>query len=375
MPELSRTGASIELRELAKTYGDTPAVAGITLDIRPGEFMTFLGPSGSGKTTTLNMIAGFISPSAGDIRVDGTSLDKTPTYRRNMGMVFQGYALFPHLTVAENVAFPLRQRKVDKRGRRALVASALETVQLTGLGDRRPAELSGGQQQRVALARAIVYRPPVLLMDEPLGALDKKLRETLQDEVRTIHQEVGTTFVYVTHDQEEALSLSDRIAVYNEGRIEQVGTGKDLYDNPESLFVAQFIGDSTRIRGSIDEQDRAILRTGDQRVAVENPHRMHGANALVLRPERIRLRRPDSTSSSPGHAMEVTVLDAVFLGHSRRVTVRLPSGETGLVRELPGQDSQVAAGEKALAVWDPSDGVLLADSDSDRHLDQESTAA
>jgi len=357
--DLSRTGAPVELIGLTKAYADLPVVDDIDLHVEAGEFLTFLGPSGSGKTTTLNMIAGFTSPTAGDVRVDGSSLLGTPTHRRNMGMVFQGYALFPHLTVADNIAFPLRQRKVRRSDRDRLVRSALEKVELAEFGDRRPAQLSGGQQQRVALARAIVYQPPVLLMDEPLGALDKKLRESLQNEIRTIHRDVGTTFVYVTHDQEEALSLSDRIAVYNQGRIEQVGTGPELYERPASLFVAQFLGDSTLLRGSIDPHDSSILRAGGEPIPVHNPARLTGACGLVLRPERIRLRRDGERTTSTGASVTVQVLDAVYLGHTRKITVRLPSGEVGTVSETSENLTDVSPGDHARAWWDHDKAVLL----------------
>ena len=236
-------GASVSLAGLEKRYDRVNAVAGVSLDIRSGEFLTLLGPSGSGKTTTLMMIAGFETPTAGDIAIDGKSVVGMPPYRRNIGMVFQNYALFPHLTVAENIGFPLKQRGVAKAERAKLVGEALELVHLPGYGERYPRQLSGGQQQRVALARAIVFQPRLLLMDEPLGALDKQLRENLQLEMRRLHADLGITFIYVTHDQEEALTMSDRIAVMNEGLVAQVGSPEDLYDRPCNRFVANFIGE------------------------------------------------------------------------------------------------------------------------------------
>src|SRR5580698_4772396 len=237
-------GAAVVLSGLEKRYDNVGAVRGVSLDIRSGEFLTLLGPSGSGKTTTLMMIAGFEVPSAGDIAIDGRSVVALPPHKRNIGMVFQNYALFPHLTVAENIGFPLKQRGVDRATRARKVAESLELVRLPGYQARTPRQLSGGQQQRVALARAIVFRPRLLLMDEPLGALDKQLRESLQLEMRRLHADLGITFIYVTHDQEEALTMSDRIAVMNEGRIAQVGTPEDLYDRPCDQFVASFIGES-----------------------------------------------------------------------------------------------------------------------------------
>src|SRR5580698_10457944 len=237
-------GAAVVLSGLEKRFDNVGAVRGISLDIRSGEFLTLLGPSGSGKTTMLMMIAGFEVPTAGDIAIDGRSVVTLPPHKRNIGMVFQSYALFPHLTVADNIAFPLKQRGVDRATRARLVEESLELVQLPGYQARYPRQLSGGQQQRVALARAIVFRPRLLLMDEPLGALDKQLRESLQLEMRRLHADLGITFIYVTHDQQEALTMSDRIAVMNHGLIAQIGTPEDLYDRPCDQFVASFIGES-----------------------------------------------------------------------------------------------------------------------------------
>src|SRR5262245_30972385 len=253
-------GASVSLADLAKKYDRTNAVDGVSLDIRSGEFLTLLGPSGSGKTTTLMMIAGFETPSAGDIAIDGTSVVAMPPYRRNIGMVFQNYALFPHLAVEDNIGFPLKQRGMAKAARTKLVAEALELVRLPGYGGRYPRQLSGGQQQRVALARAIVFKPRLLLMDEPLGALDKQLRESLQLEMRRLHADLGITFIYVTHDQEEALTMSDRVAVMNEGLVAQIGTPEDLYDRPCDRFVASFIGESNFLPAVVrGEEDGMVV--------------------------------------------------------------------------------------------------------------------
>ena len=235
--------------------------SGISLDIRSGEFLTLLGPSGSGKTTTLMMIAGFETPTAGDIAIDGRSVVALPPHKRNIGMVFQNYALFPHLTVAENIGFPLKQRGIDRAARARLVAESLELVRLPGYQARYPRQLSGGQQQRVALARSIVFHPRLLLMDEPLGALDKQLRESLQLEMRRLHADLGITFIYVTHDQEEALTMSDRVAVMHEGLIAQVGTPEDLYDRPCDRFVASFIGESNFLPGVVrGSEDGLVVR-------------------------------------------------------------------------------------------------------------------
>jgi ABC-type Fe3+/spermidine/putrescine transport system ATPase subunit len=254
------TGASVSLVELEKRFDTVGAVRGVSLEIQSGEFLTLLGPSGSGKTTTLMMIAGFKQPTAGDIAIDGSSVVAIPPYRRNIGMVFQNYALFPHLTVAENIGFPLKQRGVDRADRSRQVAESLAMVRLSGYEGRYPRQLSGGQQQRVALARAMVFRPRLLLMDEPLGALDKQLRESLQIEIRRLHAELGITFVYVTHDQEEALTMSDRIAVMNEGVVAQLGAPEELYNRPISRFVASFIGESNFLPGIVSRDRAGVCR-------------------------------------------------------------------------------------------------------------------
>src|SRR6201997_146532 len=252
-------GASVSLNDLEKSYNRAAAVGGVSLDIHSGEFLTLLGPSGSGKTTTLMMIAGFETPTRGDIAIDGKSVVAPPPYRRNIGMVFQSYALFPHLTVADNIGFPLKQRGIDRADRLKLVGEALELVHLPGYGERYPRQLSGGQQQRVAVARAIVLRPRLLLMDEPLGALDKQLRESLQLEMRRLHTDLGITFIYVTHDQEEALTMSDRVAVMNDGKVAQIGRPEDLYDRPTSRFVAGFLGESNFLSAVVRRIERDMI--------------------------------------------------------------------------------------------------------------------
>ncbi|WP_292307192.1 spermidine/putrescine ABC transporter ATP-binding protein, partial [Mesorhizobium sp.] len=291
-PRPDNRGAAIDLEFVTKAYGAFKALDGVSLRIEPGEFMTLLGPSGSGKTTTLNVIAGFTDVSSGKLLVGGQSVVGVPAHKRNIGVVFQHYALFPHMTVGRNVAYPLTLRGVGQDDRKRRVAKALDMVKMGDFAHRYPSELSGGQQQRVALARAIVFDPP-LLMDEPLGALDKKLREWLQLEIKRIHRELGTTFVYVTHDQEEALVLSDRIAVFNRGRIEQVGTGRQLYDEPATLFVGRFIGDSTVLRGEArsDGTGTALTIAGE---TVAAPRRLAGevSPVMLLRPEKLAIRRP-----------------------------------------------------------------------------------
>lgn len=358
----SPQGASITMRNLTKRYGDFTAVDSIDLEARPGEFLTLLGPSGSGKTTTLNMIAGFADVTSGELLIDGRAVTNLPPYKRNIGMVFQHYALFPHMTVAQNVEYPLRQRKIAAVERRKLVEQALEMVGLGHLGRRRPKELSGGQQQRVALARAMVYSPRVLLMDEPLGALDKKLRDSLQLEIKRIHSDLGTTFVYVTHDQDEALILSDRIAVFNNARIEQIGSPTELYEYPNTLFVAQFLGESSLFHG-VSEGGREADSNGHRLSAVRGPEHTRGAAvAVVVRPERIRIEpdgaRPNSVNAVPG-----TVVQHIYLGNSRKVEVRLDDGTIVLVRESAGAISSAKADERIWLTFHPDDAAILASGD------------
>jgi len=335
--------AFLSIQGIKKTYGAVTAVHDVSMEIAEGEFMTFLGPSGSGKSTTLYILAGFQDPSAGDIVLNGKSLLGTPSHQRNIGMVFQRYTLFPHLSVSENVAFPLRVRKVDKAEIAERVNAALKLVRLDGFAERMPAAMSGGQQQRVALARALVYNPPLLLMDEPLSALDKKLREEIQLEIRRIHQQTGVTILYVTHDQEEALRLSDRIALFNQGSIEQIGSGQELYAHPATRFVADFIGDSNFI-----ETDVLAVHGGKARVrlpggsVIENVPAHSGGDmrtgtqaSLLLRPERLSLSHTAVEGMLP-----VSVQDVTFLGNTVEVatqtetgaplTVRLPYGHASI---------------------------------------------
>lgn len=329
------TSPYLHIKGIRKTYGDVVATDHVELEIAKGEFMTFLGPSGSGKSTTLFALAGFEDPTAGDILLNGTSILSTPSHKRNIGMVFQRYTLFPHLSVGENVAFPLTVRRMARSEIEAKTRRVLEMVRLSGYEDRMPANMSGGQQQRVALARALVYDPPVLLMDEPLSALDKKLREEIQLEIRRIHQETGVTILYVTHDQEEALRLSDRIAIFNAGKIEQVGTGPELYTNPKTRFVADFIGDSAFLEGEIAGHTgkTASIRFADGSNIDGVP--MHGATSvgakadLMLRPERVTLTRE---AGEPGTSLPVSVDDVTFLGNTTSVELRTKWGDALSVR-------------------------------------------
>ncbi|MDJ1370700.1 ABC transporter ATP-binding protein [Gulosibacter molinativorax] len=359
---IARSG--ISLRGVTKRYGTATVVEDIDLEIEAGEFMTFLGPSGSGKTTTLNMIAGFTDVTEGDLFIHGKPVAKLPAHKRDLGVVFQNYALFPHMTVAENVAYPLKRRKVNKSEQADRVKTTLDMVKLGDYGRRFPSELSGGQQQRVALARALVYRPKVLLMDEPLGALDKKLREWLQIEIKRIHHEVGSTFVFVTHDQEEALSMSDRIAVFNEGKIEQVGTGVELYEHPETLFVGRFLGESTVITGesSATSNDGTELVHEGHRIVV--PGQISASKQVILvRPENLSLEPTADSAVAPGvsrNALPVQVYAATYLGIGWRYDVTLPNGDRGVVRSAHSA-SRFGVGESALMTWRPENGVLLED--------------
>ena len=350
---------ALVLRGLEKSFGDVAAVDGVDLEVRQGEFVTLLGPSGSGKTTTLRMIAGFTRQSAGTIEIDGTDMGHVPPYQRDVGMIFQNYALFPHMTAAENIAFPLEMRRVGRPEIRRRAAEALALVKLEGLGDRYPRQLSGGQQQRIAFARAVVFNPRLLLMDEPLGALDKKLREALQLEVMHISRQLGATVIYVTHDQEEALVMSDRIAIFNKGKIEQVGRGDDLYDRPVSLFVADFIGDSNILRGRFERDgDGGWLARVDSRlrVGVAQAERAALASgspaALVVRPERLRIVGVDDAgpAAAGANTVEASVRDALYLGSTRKYELTLPDGQAATVRQ------QVVGGEQ---VWQPGDRVGL----------------
>ncbi len=293
--------AAVRLENVRKVFGDVEAVAGIDLEIAGGEFFSMLGPSGSGKTTTLRMIAGFELPTSGRILLDGEDVSQRPPFERDVNTVFQDYALFPHMTVGDNVGYGLMIRKVPKDERAARVADAMRMVRLEGLESRKPSQLSGGQRQRVALARALINRPKVLLLDEPLGALDLKLREEMQIELKSIQQSVGITFIYVTHDQEEALTMSDRLAVFNRGRIEQVGAPAEVYERPATTFVAGFVGTSNLLGG---EAARAIL--GEDGLFTVRPEKIHFADDEVG-PRGRRGQRPGSGGGSrlhrPRHAV------------------------------------------------------------------------
>jgi putative spermidine/putrescine transport system ATP-binding protein len=348
-------GTQIRITDVTKDYGlAAPAVDAVSLTIEPGEFMTLLGPSGSGKTTTLNLIAGFETLTSGSIALDGRDVSDLPPHKRDLGMLFQNYALFPHMTVAQNVAYPLRERKLPKAEITRKVAEVLELVQLTGRDHDHPSQLSGGQQQRVALARAIVFGPKALLLDEPLGALDRNLRGALQAEIHRIHREVGSTFVFVTHDQEEAMSLSDRIALFNNGRIEQVGTPETLYKSPETLFTARFLGDSTTFELSgltgTSVGWGGVTWTVDPRTVADRVGPA-GSAALVVRPEDVRLAaRPDQVPAG-ANSVAARVVDISYLGAYRTVSLALgPAGVLGMAR-LDATETQLGLGSDVVAWW------------------------
>jgi putative spermidine/putrescine transport system ATP-binding protein len=321
--------ALIEFERVSKRYaaGVAPAVDDLNLHVEAGEFLTLLGPSGSGKTTTLMLLAGFEAPSAGTIRLDGRPIESLPPHRRNMGVVFQSYSLFPHMTVEQNVAFPLTVRKTRAAAVREKVVAALDKVRLREFAQRRPQQLSGGQQQRVALARALVFEPRVVLMDEPLSALDKKLREEMQLEIRRLHRELGVTMVFVTHDQGEARTLSDRVALFNRGRIEQIAAPKDLYDTPANPFVAGFLGDNNMLRGARDAEPGRLRTPGGAllraRPAAGAPH---GEQAvLCVRPEALQIAVDGAPSTE--NRLDATLVDAIHQGDHWRLVMQLDDGE------------------------------------------------
>jgi putative spermidine/putrescine transport system ATP-binding protein len=353
----------LEIVGLTKTYGHFRALDVVSLSIRRREFVTLLGPSGSGKTTLLLSIAGFVHPDGGDLKLDGRSIVHLPPEKRDFGMVYQGYALFPHMTVSENVAFPLKVRGQSKGEIHRKVHEALDRVQLSARANHRPAQLSGGQQQRVALARALVFTPHLLLLDEPLSALDKKLRDEMQSELKRLHREVGLTFIYVTHDQDEALSMSDRIAVMREGRLVQFGTPTELYRRPATVFVADFLGKSNFLRGVVETRTETgfVLARGDAKIHVDQ--RLGrvpaaGANVVVaLRPEAIGI----APNAGSGNTLRGTVQDVSYVGTSFRLLVDTRDfGPLALV--VPAGPSGVPQIGGAIELgWGPDAGMVVSE--------------
>ena len=361
----ARGGTQIRLDHVTKDYGlKAPAVDDISLTVEPGEFMTLLGPSGSGKTTTLNLIAGFETLTSGSIALNGADVGMLPPHKRNLGMLFQNYALFPHLTAAQNVAYPLRERRVPKQEIARRVAEVLELVQLTGRDTNYPAQLSGGQQQRVALARAIVFDPQALLLDEPLGALDRNLRGALQREIRRIHREVGSTFVFVTHDQEEAMNLSDRITLFHDGHIEQIGTPEQLYQKPDTLFAATFLGDSNVFdidASTIEPQLRweDELWTVDKATVATRTGRSEKA-ALIVRPEDVGIAADRAVVPTGVNVLSARVRDIEYMGSFRTLLLELgAAGQTGRARLAPTEGG-VSIGSKVIAWWRPERQRIVA---------------
>ncbi|WP_432826527.1 ABC transporter ATP-binding protein [Dactylosporangium sp. CA-092794] len=353
---------AVELRHLSHRYGEVLAVDDVSLDIIEGEFLTLLGPSGSGKSTLLMMIAGFLAPTSGHILMSGRDIGAIPPYRREMGMVFQNYALFPHMTVAANIGYPLRLRKLPRAEIRRRVDEALDMVGLGGLGGRTPRQLSGGQQQRVALARAFVFEPKVLLMDEPLGALDKKLRQQMQVELKRIHRQLGVTVVYVTHDQEEALTMSDRIVVMRTGRLEQVGPPAEVYNAPRSAFAADFLGDSNLVTG------RCVERAGELvRIAVGDDRSLWAAGGCAvdatvtvsIRPEQLHIAPAGGAAADALNRWPGTITDKVYLGDA--VRYRVDTGGTFLLakRQEGGATRQLDVGAGVELTWPPERATVL----------------
>jgi putative spermidine/putrescine transport system ATP-binding protein len=347
-----------------KTYdGKTLVARDLNFAIREGEFLSLLGPSGSGKTTTLMMLAGFESPSNGTILLGRTRLNEMPPHRRDIGMVFQNYALFPHMSVAENIAFPLSVRKMPKAEQRARVERALAMIELPHLGDRRPAQLSGGQQQRVALARALVFEPKLVLMDEPLGALDKNLRESMQYEIKRLHERLGVTIVYVTHDQSEALTMSDRVAVFHHGRIQQIATPKELYESPSNAFVANFIGENNGLTGHVTAHDGAYATLAlNPQISVKgragNGVAAGGTAVLALRPENISFDdEPESANRLTGVIDEV-----IYCGDHWRLHLTVAE-RPGFIIKVPNRIAMTAPmpGRTATISWGEDDCNIVAD--------------
>jgi putative spermidine/putrescine transport system ATP-binding protein len=357
----------VRFENVQKSYdGETLVVKNLNLDIARGEFLTMLGPSGSGKTTSLMMLAGFEPATHGEIYLDNKPINNTPPHKRGIGMVFQNYALFPHMTVAENLAFPLEVRNMNRAEIESKTKRALEMVELPKLGNRRPAQLSGGQQQRVAVARALVFEPDLVLMDEPLGALDKQLREQMQYEIKHIHENLGVTVVYVTHDQSEALTMSDRIAVFNDGIIQQLSTPDQLYENPQNSFVAQFIGENNKLKGWVSDIEgdrcRVVLNEGQHLWADKvNVNNVNDLTILSLRPERIELMPENLDNTIEGRIEEL-----IYLGDHIRVRMEVAGNKEFVVKVRNRHDRRpLEEGQTIPIGWQTCDCKALDCDDAD----------
>ena len=351
---------SVSFENISKHFGKAVAVDGVSLEIRAGELFFLLGPSGCGKTTCLRMVAGFEQPTTGVLRFGDKEMTRVPPHKRNAGMVFQNYALWPHMTAKANIEYGLRVRKIDKKERERRVNEALEMVKLGALGERFPSQMSGGQQQRVALSRALVFEPRVVLMDEPLGALDKQLREQMQLDIRDLHRRLGLTIVFVTHDQSEALTMSDRLAVFNKGKIEQIGTPREVYDEPASRFVAEFIGETNLVEGVVEavQGQEAIVRlsTGAQIVSVISGTVASGQPVLLsIRPERVDL---SETRGDARNVLETEVTDSVYQGDHLRV--QLQNVAHPLIAKLGRRSREFPPGTKVYAAFSAGDCRVIA---------------
>ncbi|MCH2164538.1 MAG: ABC transporter ATP-binding protein [Marinovum sp.] len=342
MADTGRSDAFVEFERVQKSYdGENLVVKDLNLSMPKGEFLTMLGPSGSGKTTCLMMLAGFETATHGDIRLDGTSINNIPPHKRGIGMVFQNYALFPHMTVAENLSFPLEVRKMGKSEREAKVNRALEMVQMGAFGGRRPAQLSGGQQQRIALARALVFEAELVLMDEPLGALDKQLREHMQFEIKRIADNLGITVVYVTHDQTEALTMSDRVAVFNDGVIQQLAPPDTLYEAPENSFVAQFIGENNTLEGVVTEMmgDACVVRLDDGSELDATPinvSKVGERTRVSIRPERVEFNK--ERLSPDAHTLKAQVMEFIYMGDIFRTRLKVAGNDEFIIKTRNAPD-------------------------------------
>lgn len=357
----------VVINNIVKSYSDQnpPAVDNVSMEIRNGELLTLLGPSGSGKTTLLHIIAGFLAPTTGSLSIAGRDVTKLPPHKRDIGMVFQNYALFPHMSVAQNIEFPLKQRKIPKGERAKKIRTMLEMVRLEGKANSQPSQLSGGQQQRVALARALAFDPDLLLMDEPLGALDKTLRGELQQEIRRLHKVVGKTLVFVTHDQEEALALSDRIAVFNEGKVDQIGTAQEVYEKPVSLFSANFLGESTIIHGERRARGRILnTATGKFRLTDQLPDKQDEAS-LVIRPEHAKVVSRDHGESYPAGIQDdedfvaAAITDVAYQGSTRKIYVTLNNHGRGVVLETFDSYTDTVPGDPVFLKWNINNTWLV----------------
>ena len=356
----SSENAFVKFERVQKSYdGETLVVKDLNLEIPKGEFLTMLGPSGSGKTTCLMMLAGFETATHGDILLDGVSINNIPPHQRGIGMVFQNYALFPHMTVAENLAFPLEVRKIGKAERETKIIRALDMVEMGSFAGRRPSQLSGGQQQRIALARALVFEPELVLMDEPLGALDKQLREKMQFEITNLAHALGITVVYVTHDQTEALTMSDRVAVFNDGRIQQLASPDSLYEEPENSFVAQFIGENNTLDGEVKNlsKNMAVVQLDDGSLIDCKPvnvEKVGDRTRVSIRPERVEYNK--KRINKQAHTLKAEVLEFIYMGDIFRTRLRVAGNDDFIIKTRNAPDQQrLTAGQQIEIGWLPKD--------------------